>query len=78
MPKSKPSKSCYLKQIVAEFGDDIFSTDGHVSYSKMCDTKVVAENNSRYNNISAATSIYEQCKFRTKKICANITATVFI
>jgi hypothetical protein len=38
MPKAKPSKLCHLKQIVAEFGYDIFSTDG-----KMCDTKKAAE-----------------------------------
>jgi hypothetical protein len=43
MPKAKPSKLCHLKQIVAEFGDDIFSTDSHILYCKMCDTKVVAE-----------------------------------
>jgi hypothetical protein len=28
MPKAKPSKSCHLKQIAAEFRDDIFSADG--------------------------------------------------
>lgn len=43
MPKAKPSKSCHLKQIVAEFGDYIFSTDGDILYCKMCDTKVAAE-----------------------------------
>jgi hypothetical protein len=31
MPKAKPSKSCHLKQIVAEFGDDVFSTDGDIT-----------------------------------------------
>jgi hypothetical protein len=34
IPKAKTSKSCHLKQIVAEFGDDIFSTDGHILYCK--------------------------------------------
>jgi hypothetical protein len=36
-------KSCHLKQIVLEFGDDIFSTDGDILYCKICDTKLVAE-----------------------------------
>jgi hypothetical protein len=42
MPKAKPSKSCHLRQIVAEFGDDIFSNDGNILYSTICDTKAVA------------------------------------
>jgi hypothetical protein len=32
----------HLKQIVIEFGDDIFSTDGDILYCIMCDTKVAA------------------------------------
>jgi hypothetical protein len=44
MPKVKTSNSCHLKQTVVEFGDDKFSTDDDNLYSKMCDTKVAAEN----------------------------------
>jgi hypothetical protein len=43
MPKAKPYKSCHLKEIVGEFGNDIFSIDGGILYCKMCDTKVPAE-----------------------------------
>jgi hypothetical protein len=53
MPKAKPSESYNLKQVVAEFGDDSFSTDCDILYCKMCDTKVPAEKDSRYSNISA-------------------------
>jgi hypothetical protein len=42
MPKAKPSKSCHLNQIILEFGDDIFSTDGDILYCIMCGTKVAA------------------------------------
>jgi hypothetical protein len=38
MPKAK-----HLKQIVVEFGEDIFPTDADILYCKMCDTKVAAE-----------------------------------
>jgi hypothetical protein len=40
MPQAKPSKSCHLKQIVVEFGDDIISTNGDILYCKMYDTKM--------------------------------------
>jgi hypothetical protein len=42
MPKVKLSKSHNLKQIVVEFGYDIFSTDSDI-YTVRCDTKIVAE-----------------------------------
>lgn len=43
MPKVKPGKSSHLRQIVSEFGDEVFSTDGIVLFCKMCETNVSAE-----------------------------------
>lgn len=43
MPKIKPSVSVHLKQLVSEFGDNVFSTDGSILYCKLCETKVAAE-----------------------------------
>jgi hypothetical protein len=76
MPKGKPSHSCHLKQIVAEFGDDAFSTDGDFLYCKMCDTKVAAEKNYGTNRPRQAHT--SSANFEQKEICENITATVFI
>jgi hypothetical protein len=39
MPKVKQFKSCNLKHIVVEFGDDIFSSVGGILCCKMCDTQ---------------------------------------
>ena len=79
IPKAKPTKSCHLKQFVAEFGDDIFSTDGYILYCKMCDTKVAAEKKihgtTTYRSQQADTS---SANFEQKETCANVTATVFI
>jgi hypothetical protein len=42
MPKSKPSKVCHLRQIVSKFDEHIFSTDGSILFSKMCEVSVAA------------------------------------
>lgn len=43
MPKIKPSTATHLKQIISEFGEDIFSTDGKILFCKICEVKVAAE-----------------------------------
>ena len=43
MPKVKPGKSSHLRQIVSEFGDEVFSADGIVLFCKMCETNISAE-----------------------------------
>ena len=40
MGKEKSSTCATLKRYVSEFGSDIFSTDGHVLYCKMCEIKI--------------------------------------
>jgi hypothetical protein len=76
MPKAKPSKSCHLKQIGAEFGDDIFSTDSDILYCNMCDTKVGAKKkDSQYINSNKHDS---SANSGQNEICASVTATVFI
>jgi hypothetical protein len=74
IPKAKPSKSCHLKQIVAEFGDYIFSTGGHILYCKVCDTKKI-HGTTTYRPRQAYTS---SANLEQKEICANVTATLFI
>jgi len=38
MPKVKTN--AFLKQLVLEFGEEIFQTDGSILYCKLCETKV--------------------------------------
>lgn len=45
MPKVKPSKGTHLKQIVSEFGDGIFSTDGQSLFCKICEPSSSAMRN---------------------------------
>jgi len=47
MGKEKSSTCTTLKRYVSEFGPDIFSTDGHVLYCKMCEIKINFEK--KYN-----------------------------
>lgn len=47
MGKEKSSTCATLKRYVSEFGSDIFSTDGHVLYCKMCEIKINFEK--KYN-----------------------------
>lgn len=43
MPKVKPSKTSHLKNLVEEFGANIFSTDGQILFCKICETRVAAD-----------------------------------
>ena len=43
MPKVKPSKATSLRNIVSEFGEEVFSTDGSILFCKVCEVKVAAE-----------------------------------
>jgi hypothetical protein len=43
MPKVKSSCSISLKNVMNEFGNDIFSTDGLVLYCEMYATKVESD-----------------------------------
>jgi len=43
MPKVKSCISHNLKNLVNDFGSDIFSTDGEILFCKICGTKVAAE-----------------------------------
>lgn len=43
MPKKKPSKTFYLRELVSEFGAEVFSTDGSILFCKYCEVKVSAE-----------------------------------
>jgi hypothetical protein len=77
MPKAKPSKSCHLKQIVVEFGDDIFSVDGNTLYCKMSDTKVAVEKDYGTATYRPQQAYMSSANFKHKEICAKVTATVF-
>lgn len=39
----KPSKATSLRNIVSEFGEEVFSTDGSILFCKVCEVKVAAE-----------------------------------
>lgn len=40
MPKEKPSSVCKLKQLVIEFGENVFSTNNKILFYKVCEVKV--------------------------------------
>jgi hypothetical protein len=79
MPKANPSKSCHLKQTVAEFGDDIFSTDGDILNCKMCDTRVAAEQILTVQHHIGRNKHIRAVQISNKnQMCADVTVTVFI
>lgn len=43
MPKVKQSRQSFLRQLVTEFGDSVFTTDGSVLFCKLCEVKVSVE-----------------------------------
>lgn len=43
MPKEKPSSAFKLKQLVTDFGENIFSTDNKILFCKVCEIKVASE-----------------------------------
>lgn len=43
MPKVKPSKTSFLRELVSEYGAEEFSTDGSILFCKYCEVKVSAE-----------------------------------
>lgn len=43
IPKVKQSRQSFLRQLVTEFGDSVFTTDGSVLFCKLCEVKVSAE-----------------------------------
>jgi len=43
MPKEKPSSAFKLKQLVTDFGENIFSTDSKILFCKVCEIKVASE-----------------------------------
>ena len=43
MPKVKPSKATSLRNIVSEFGEEDFSTEGSILFCKVCEVEVAAE-----------------------------------
>ena len=43
MPKIKQTASQHLRNLVNEFGYEIFSTDGQISYCTLCETRVASE-----------------------------------
>ena len=43
MPKIKQTASQHLRNLVNEFGSEIFSTDGQILYCKLCETRVASE-----------------------------------
>ena len=43
MPKVKQSRQSFLRQLVTEFGDSVFTTDGSVLFCKLYEVKVSAE-----------------------------------
>jgi len=43
MPKEKTSSAFKLKQLVTDFGENIFSTDSKIFFCKVCEIKVASE-----------------------------------
>ena len=43
MPKEKPSSAFKLKQLVTDFGENIFSTDSKILFCKVCEIKIASE-----------------------------------
>ena len=40
MPKKKLSSACKLRQLVKEFGENIFSADNKILFCKVCEVEV--------------------------------------
>jgi len=72
-PKEKSSSACKLRQLVNEFGENIFSADNKILFCKVCEVKVAIVKRFSAVQLRNTKHHFNDCKkVRKENICNNI------